>query len=272
MTEAAKARPRRGLTSTFAVLASVGVGILIWQCTIWFTDVPSYVLPAPKAVWTALVDGLARSPTERSSFWFHLIDTLKATVSGFLIGAMLGVVFAACMAESRLIETAALPYVVGLQSLPKVAIAPLMVIWLGYGIESKVAMAAVLTLFPVLINALAGFRSAGRDRLELMAALAASRFQVFRFIKFPGALSMIFTGLNIGIVYAMLGTIVSEFTGAQRGMGVIMTQMQSVSDTAGVFAALVVLACTGYVLISIMRIAQNYVVFWSESTVREVET
>jgi NitT/TauT family transport system permease protein len=82
---------------------------------------------------------------------------------------------------------------------------------------------------------------------------------------------MIFTGLNIGIVYAMLGTIVSEFTGAQRGMGVIMTQMQSVSDTAGVFAALVVLGCTGYVLISIMRVVQRSVVFWSESTLREIE-
>ncbi len=82
---------------------------------------------------------------------------------------------------------------------------------------------------------------------------------------------MIFAGLNIGIVYAMLGTIVSEFTGAQRGMGVIMTQMQSVSDTAGVFAALAVLGCTGYVLISLMRIAQRYAVFWAESTAREID-
>jgi NitT/TauT family transport system permease protein len=253
------------------ILLSLGVGLLIWQCAVSFTHIPSYVLPTPKAVWAALVDGLARSPTARSSFWFHLIDTLQATISGFVIGAILGIVFAACMAESRLIETAALPYVVGLQSLPKVAIAPLLVIWLGYGIESKVAMAAVLTLFPVLINALAGFRSSPRDRLDLMTALTASRMQVFRFIKLPGAMPMIFTGLNIGIVYAMLGTIVSEFTGAQRGMGVIMTQMQSVSDTAGVFAALVVLGCTGYVLISVMRLAQRYAVFWSESAAREID-
>jgi NitT/TauT family transport system permease protein len=271
MTEVTTTRQRRGLSPAIAVLISVGAGLLIWQGAVSLAEIPSYVLPTPKAVWVALVDGLARSPTERASFWFHLIDTLKATVSGFAIGAVLGIVFAACMAESRLVETAALPYVVGLQSLPKVAIAPLLVIWLGYGTESKIAMAAVLTLFPVLINALAGFRSSPRDRLELMGALKASRFQVFRFIKLPGALPMIFTGLNIGIVYAMLGTIVSEFTGAQRGMGVIMTQMQSVSDTAGVFAALVVLGCTGYVLISIMRMAQRYVVFWSGSTLREIE-
>jgi NitT/TauT family transport system permease protein len=258
-------------TSVVVVVASLGAGLLIWQVAVSFTHIPSYILPSPKSVWAALVDGLTRSPAERASFWFHLIDTLRATVSGFLIGATLGILFAACMAEYWLVEVAALPYVVGLQSLPKVAIAPLLVIWLGYGSGSKVAMAAVLTLFPVLINAMAGFRSTPRDRLELMSALNASRLQVFRYIRFPGALPMIFAGLNIGIVYAMLGTIVSEFTGAQRGMGVIMTQMQSVSDTAGVFAALVVLGCTGYILISIMRLAQRWAVFWSGSTRRGIE-
>jgi NitT/TauT family transport system permease protein len=260
-----------GVPTVVVILLSLAFGLLIWQCATSFGHIPSYVLPAPKAVWTALVDGLARSPTERASFWFHLIDTLKATVFGFLIGATLGVFFAACMAEYRLVEVAALPYVVGLQSLPKVAIAPLLVIWLGYGSGSKVAMAAVLTLFPVLINAMAGFRAVPRDRIELMSALKANRFQIFRYIRLPGALPMIFTGLNIGIVYAMLGTIVSEFTGAQRGMGVIMTQMQSVSDTAGVFAALIVLGCTGYVLISIMRLTQHYAVFWAENTAREID-
>jgi NitT/TauT family transport system permease protein len=253
------------------ILLSLGVGLLIWQCATSFTHIPGYVLPAPKAVWAALVDGLARSPTERASFWFHLIDTLKATVFGFLIGATFGIVFAACMAEYWLVEVAALPYVVGLQSLPKVAIAPLLVIWLGYGSGSKVAMAAVLTLFPVLMNAMAGFREVPRDRVELLSALKASRLQVFRYVRLPGALPMIFAGLNIGIVYAMLGTIVSEFTGAQRGMGVIMTQMQSVSDTAGVFAALIVLGCTGYVLISLMRLAQRYAVFWSENGTQRID-
>ncbi|MFN0306111.1 MAG: ABC transporter permease [Burkholderiales bacterium] len=255
----------RGRLGTIVpILASLGLGLAIWHIATSFSDIPRYVLPTPKAVSAALLDGISQSPWVRSSFWFHLFDTLKATVYGFCIGAMTGLVLAALMAESRLIEAAALPYVVGLQSLPKVAIAPLLVIWLGYGIESKVAMASVLTLFPVLINALQGFRSSARERLEMMAALKASRWQVFRFIKLPGALPMIFAGLHIGIVYAMLGTIVSEFTGAQKGMGVIITQMQTVSDTAGVFAALVLLGCTGYVLISIMRALQRKIVFWAE--------
>jgi NitT/TauT family transport system permease protein len=260
---------RRELPAFVPVVASIALGVIAWQCTVSFADIPGYVLPSPHSVWKALVDGLTMSPAMRASYWFHLFDTLKATLAGFVIGGVIGLVLAALMAESRLIERAALPYVVGLQSLPKVAIAPLLVIWLGYGIESKVAMASVLTLFPVLINALGGFRSLPRERLELMLALKASRWQIFRYVKLPGALPMIFAGLHIGIVYAMLGTIVSEFTGAQRGMGVIMTQLQSVSDTAGVFAALVVLGVTGYVLIALMRGLQRRVLFWAEGSMHE---
>ena len=247
------------------LVLSICAGLGLWQMAVSFGDIPSYILPSPKAVAAALWDGISQSPSARASFWFHLADTLKGTVFGFAIGALLGLVIAALMAEFWFVEAAALPYVVGLQSLPKVAIAPLLIIWLGYGLESKVAMSVVLTLFPVLINALQGFRASERERLELLVALKASRWQIFRYVRFPGALPMIFAGLHIGIVYAMLGVIVSEFMGSQSGMGVIMTQLQTVSDTAGVFAALVMQAVTGYVLIASMRWLQRRVVFWTES-------
>ena len=250
-------------------VASILLGLAAWHFGVIYFEVPGYVLPKPAAVWAALVDGLGRDPFSRASFLYHLGDTLKATVAGFVIGGVVGLVVAALMTESRLIEAAVLPYVVGLQSLPKVAIAPLLVIWFGYGAESKIAMSFVLTLFPVLINSLSGFRSLPRDRLELMMSLRSSRWQIFRMVKLPGALPMIFAGLNIGIVYAMLGTIVSEFSGGQRGIGVIMMQMQAVSDTAGVFAALVVLGVTGYVLISSMRLLNRKLVFWMEEDERE---
>jgi NitT/TauT family transport system permease protein len=118
-------------------------------------------------------------------------------------------------------------------------------------------------LFPVLLNALQGFLSVDRDRLELMASLDASRWQVFWMVKLPASLPLIFAGLNLGIVYALLGALVAEFIGAQRGMGVMVMQLQSVNDTAGVFAVLVVLAVVGYVLIATMRLIQHRVVFWS---------
>ena len=260
---ARKSRLLPRLQRALPVVLSIVAGLGAWQLAVTYLTIPSYVLPRPAAVLAALADGLGDDPRNRSSFWFHLYDTMHATVLGFLIGAALGVGLAAIMAESKLAERILLPWVVGFQSLPKVAIAPLYVIWFGYQAESKIAMSATLALFPVLLNALQGFVTIERDRLELMASVDASRWQTFRMVKWPSALPLVFAGLNLGIVYALLGTLVAEFMGSQRGVGVIMTQLQSVSDTAGVFALLVVLAVLGYILIEAMRLLQTRVVFWS---------
>ena len=257
------ARARAALSRLVWPLISAAVALVGWELLINVYPMPSYVLPAPGSVLRALIAGLGESPASRASFIFHLADTLRATILGFVIGSVLGMALAAMMAEFRIVQRVGFPYVVGFQSLPKVAIAPLYVIWFGYQIESKVAMSATLTLFPVLLNSLQGFVLAERERLELMASLDASRWQTFRHIKFPGALPFVFAGLNLGIVYALLGTIVMEFIGAQRGMGVIVTQLQTVSDTAGVFAILLVLAATGYVLIAVVRTAQRRFTFWT---------
>jgi NitT/TauT family transport system permease protein len=258
----AKRRRRFRISRFIPGAISIIAGLAAWQIAVTYLHIPNYVLPKPAAVLAALVDGLGDDPTSRTSFWYHLYDTMKATIAGFLIGCVLGVIIAAIMAEFRLAERALLPYVVGFQSLPKVAIAPLFVIWFGYQIESKVAMSATLTLFPVLINALQGFVSVDRDRVELLASVDASRWQIFRLIKVPSALPLLFAGFNLGIIYALLGTLVAEFMGAQRGVGVIMTQLQSVSDTAGVFALLVMLAVLGYILIGTTRFLQRRIVFW----------
>lgn len=256
-------RWRRRLGGFVSVIASFAALLLIWQLVVSTSGVPSYVLPGPLPVWRALVAGLVVDPTSPASFWYHLANTMEATMFGFLIGSALGILLAALMAEFRIVQRAIFPYVVGFQSLPKVAIAPLYIIWFGYQMQPKVAMAATLTLFPVLLNSLQGFATVERERTELMASLDAGRWQSFRLVKLPSALPLIFAGLNLGIVYALLGTIVAEFIGAQRGMGVVITQLQSASDTAGVFAALVVLAIAGYLLIAFMRLLQRRIVFWS---------
>jgi len=259
----------RGMATAFASLAaSIILGFVLWEALVVWYEIPSYVLPSPGAVMAALADGLGQSPTSRASFWYHLADTLTATLWGFAIGSVLGLVLAAAMAEFSVIERLLFPYVAAIQSLPKVAIAPLYVIWFGYQIHSKIAMAVTLALFPVLLNALQGFLSVDRDRLELMASLDASRWQMFWLVKLPSAAPLIFAGLNLGIVYALLGALVAEFIGAQRGMGVMVLQLQSVNDTAGVFAILIVLAVVGYVLITAVRMIQRRVVFWSGGSAR----
>jgi NitT/TauT family transport system permease protein len=261
-------RLRAIAVSLGSLAASMAIGFVLWEALVRWFDIPSYVLPSPSAVMAALADGLGQNPTSRASFWYHLADTLTATLAGFAIGSVLGLVLAAAMAEFRMVERLLFPYVAAIQSLPKVAIAPLYVIWFGYQIHSKIAMAVTLALFPVLLNALQGFLSVDRDRLELMASLDASRWQVFWLVKLPASLPLIFAGLNLGIVYALLGALVAEFIGAQRGMGVMVLQLQSVNDTAGVFAILIVLAVVGYVLISAVRMLQQRVVFWSGGSTR----
>jgi NitT/TauT family transport system permease protein len=263
-----KKRLRNIAVTAASLLASLALGFVLWEIAVVVFQMPSYVLPSPRAVMVALADGLAQSPTSRAGFWYHLQSTLTATLAGFAIGSVLGLVLAAAMAEFRLIERLLFPYIAAIQSLPKVAIAPLYVIWFGYQIESKIAMAVTLALFPVLLNALQGFLSVDRDRLELMASLDASRWQMFWLVKLPASLPLIFAGLNLGIVYALLGALVAEFIGAQRGMGVMVMQLQSVNDTAGVFAVLVVLAVVGYLLIAAMRLIQRRVVFWSGDAAR----
>jgi NitT/TauT family transport system permease protein len=263
-----KKRLRSIAVTASSLIASLVIGFVIWEVAVIVFQMPSYVLPSPRAVLVALADGLAQGPTSRAGFWYHLIDTLEATLIGFVIGSVLGLILAAAMAEFRPIERLLFPYIAAIQSLPKVAIAPLYVIWFGYQIESKIAMAVTLALFPVLLNALQGFLSVDRDRLELMASLDASRWQKFWLVKLPASLPLIFAGLNLGIVYALLGALVAEFIGAQRGMGVMVMQLQSVNDTAGVFAVLVVLAVVGYVLIAAMRFIQHRVVFWSGDSAR----
>ena len=259
----------RGMaTALLSLVASIVLGFVLWEALVVWYEIPAYVLPSPAAVMAALADGLGQNPASRASFWFHLADTLTATLWGFAIGSALGLVLAAAMAEFSIVERLLFPYVAAIQSLPKVAIAPLYVIWFGYQIHSKIAMAVTLALFPVLLNALQGFLSVERDRLELMASLDAGRWQVFWLVKLPSAAPLIFAGLNLGIVYALLGALVAEFIGAQRGMGVMVLQLQSVNDTAGVFAILIVLAVVGYLLITAVRMIQRRVVFWSGGSAR----
>lgn len=262
---AAETRRRR------ARILNVGIGLigflvllLVWKLGVMFFKVPPYILPAPEEVFTALWSGIAVAPSNALGWYLPLWSTMSSALLGFAIGASLGLVFGSLMAEFRSVETALMPYAFALQSLPKVAIAPLIVIWCGFGDGSKVAMAALLAFFPMMVNSFAGIRAADIERLELMRALSASRLETYRLVKLPSAASYIFAGLDMGIVYALLGTIVAEFLGAQEGMGVAITKAQAVTDVAGVFAALVVLGVTGVLLHLIVRWTERSIVHWAD--------
>lgn len=252
-------------------IRNIGIGfagflvlILIWKLSVNLLNVPSYILPAPEQVVVALWSGLAVPVGSPMGWYLPLWSTMANALAGFLIGALLGLFFGSLMAEFRPVETALMPYAFALQSLPKVAIAPLIVIWCGFGDGSKIAMAALLAFFPMMVNSFAGMRAAEIERIELMKVLSASRLETYRLVKLPSAAPYIFAGLDMGIVYALLGTIVAEFLGAQEGMGVAITKAQAVTDVAGVFAALVVLGVTGILLHLVVRQVERSVIHWAD--------
>ena len=230
-----------------SLLGIAGLVVLLgaWELVVHGTDVPSYVLPSPEEVLVSLADGLLVPINDRSGYYLPLWSTLSNSAIGYFIGGLLAIVLGSVMAEFRAMEKLLMPYAFALQSLPKVAIAPLIVIWCGFGDSSKIAMAALLTFFPVLINTFAGIQSTERGRLDLMASLSASRLETYWTVKLPSAAPFIFAGLEMGVVYALLGTIVAEYLGAQQGIGVTIMQAEAVTDVPTVFAVLLILGVVG---------------------------
>ena len=256
---------RRKRIFSFGLTLGGALGLLLfWVLSIRLFDIPPYILPMPDNVWFALWSGISVAPTSPVGYYLPLWSTLSNAAVGFLIGASLGIILGSLMAEFEPIETLLMPYAFALQSLPKIAIAPLIVIWCGFGEGSKVTMAALLTFFPLLVNSFAGIRSTEPDRVDLMRSLSASRFEIYVRVKLPTAAPYIFAGLDMGVVYALLGTIVAEFLGAQTGMGVSILKAQAVSDVAGVFAPLIVLGFVGIMLHLAMKQAEQAVIHWSD--------
>jgi len=248
------ARPQVALIPLVLV---VFVGLWEWVVRAW--AVPPFIAPAPTAVVASLVGGI------RSGLYLeHFATTLYETLLGFLIAAGSGIILGAVIAQFRLVEQTIYPYVVALQTLPKIAIAPLIIVWFGFGISSKVIIAAMVGFFPVLVNVIVGLKTIDQSKLDLMRSLNATRWQTFRLVKFPNALPFVFAGLDIAIVFSVLGAIVGEFVGAQRGLGNLILQFNFSLDIAGVFAVLILLSVMGVALHLIMQAIQKRVIFWAE--------
>jgi NitT/TauT family transport system permease protein len=162
------------------------------------------------------------------------------------------------------------PYIVAFQTLPKVAIAPIIVIWFGYGVTSKIVITATIAFFPLLANTIVGLRAVPQEQVELMVAFTASRWQVFWKARIPQALPYIFVGLDVAIVLSVIGAIVGEFVGAQAGLGYLILQKNFNMDMSGVFAILIVLSVFGIGLHMLVNAVQRRVVFWMESSTDRV--
>lgn len=233
--------------------------VAVWEIGFAMAAVPLYIAPAPSDIYHALLNGF-----RSGLFISNGLTTLAEALLGFLIATVAGIALGALIAQSRFIEKTIYPYLIAIQTTPKVAVAPLFIIWFGFGMTSKVIMAAVVAFFPILVNVIVGLRSTDSSRVELMRSLRASRWQIFTMVRLPSAAPMIFAGLHIAVIFSVLGAIVGEFVGSRKGLGNLIMQLNNNLDTAGVFAALVVLSAMGIVLHMIMHALQKRLLFWAE--------
>ena len=238
--------------------------VAVWHFVTVRFAIPIFILPPPLDVWQSLVAGFSVGPFDRSGFLYHAGVTFAEAGLGFFLGSLVGIVLGFIVASSKLIERVAIPYIVAFQSLPKVALAPLLVIWFGFGYEGKVVITSVITFFPLLINSIAGYHSVDPDRIDLARSCNASSLQILWKIILPSSLPYIFAGLNIASVLAILGAIVGEFVGAQSGLGMLLMQYNQSMQIAPVFAVLFILALGGFLANSAIRALERRLCFWAQ--------
>ena len=240
---------------TFIVILAVWTGGLSWF------NIPNYILPTPSGVLNALrvgyVEGL---------YWPHLFATIQAIVFGYVIGCVSAFVLGAIAADSKTFERFLYPYVVGIQSMPKVALAPLIILWFGFGLASKVVTVALICFFPLFINTVIGIRQTDPNLVDLLRVCSASRLQLFYYVKLPAAAGHIFAGLEISVVLSLIGAIVAEFVASQRGLGTLIQSASQNLDVAAMFAVLFTLALIGIGASSLVRYLHRRFVFWERRT------
>jgi NitT/TauT family transport system permease protein len=236
-----------------------------WELAVRVFDIPKIVIPAPTAVAIALWQ-----ITFNGDMLYHFGVTAYETLFGFVLGALFGLVLGGLVAQFPLLERTLYPYIVAFQTLPKVAIAPIIVIWFGYGVTSKIVITATIAFFPLLANTIVGLRAVPQDQVELMVAFTATRWQVFWKARVPQALPYIFVGLDVAIVLSVIGAIVGEFVGAQAGLGYMILQKNFNMDMSGVFAILIILSAFGIGLHMLVNAVQRRVVFWMDNATDRV--
>lgn len=232
------------------------VGLLVaWEAWVRLGDVPRWQLPAPSIIARELVNSWGL-------LWENTLITLQEVVLGFLAALVTGLLLAAGIAYSRVLERSLYPLVIASQTIPIIAIAPLLLIWVGYGITPKVIVVALISFFPISVNTVDGLRSVDPDMLNMMRTLGASRWQIFTKLQVPASLPQMFTGIKIGIAVSVIGAVIGEWVGASAGLGYLMTYSQPLFLTARVFAAIVVLSAMGIGLFLLASLVERLMLPW----------
>ncbi len=269
-----------GGTRNFVLrLGLIGLVLAAWEAAVHLFKIEVFILPPPSSIAFAFKNGFGITGSLNPADWWKSISsslyaqhfgvTMLETLLGFLVGSALAFLLGTVVALSRRVEYFLYPFIVMFQAMPKVALAPLIIVWFGLGLTSKVINAALVAFFPLMVNTIVGLRSSEEDRINLMRSLAASKWQIFWMLQLPNALPYIFAGLEIAMIFALIGAIVAEFVGAEKGLGMLMQSMNMNADVAGQFSILIILSVVGLVLNGSVNAIRRRVLFWDPAQATE---
>lgn len=263
--------PRSRRIATAAKTAALQLGALlgflgVWQVLTAGGIIPSYLLPTAldvlAALWIDILDILSGG-----AMWRHFYTTLIEIVVGFLFSVVIGVGIGALLSEFKPVQRATYPYVVAANATPRIAFAPLIVIWFGFDYASKIVMAIAVAVFPVIVNTMAGLAATDRDDLRLMRALGATRTQLMWRVRIPTALPYLFAGFETAMLFAAVGAVIGEFMAGDAGLGYVTLLTQELFRLDEAFSAIALLSLQGFLLHRLVVIAGRKLVFWQgEST------
>ncbi|TDC72405.1 ABC transporter permease [Streptomyces hainanensis] len=261
LTEDAPGRRRRA--SRGAIAAVYPLTFLVLLVVTWFfvtaTElVEPYIIPSPGDTWRAFAD-------YPDYLWEHTLVTMGETIAGFAIAGVVGILFAVLMVYSSTLEKTFYPLILFAQVIPKIAIAPLFVVWLGFGASPKILVAVLMAFFPVVISGISGLRSVDPELLELTSTMGASPVRTFWKVRLPAALPELLSGLKVAATLAVTGAVVGEFVGANSGLGYVILQANGNLDTAMLFAALIIMSVVGILLFAVIQVAEVFLIPWHAS-------
>ena len=245
------ARLRQWIPPLLIMVGLVG----LWELWVQVWDVPKWQLPAPSEIGQELV-------ASRVLLWDHALVTLKEIVLGFFAALGAGLLLAVGIAYSRILERSIYPLVIASQTIPIIAIAPLLLIWVGYGIAPKVIIVALICFYPIAVNTVDGLKAVDPDMVNMLRTLGASRWQIFTKLQIPAAMPFAFSGIKIGISVSVIAAVIGEWVGASAGLGYLITYSQPLFLTARVFAAIVVLSIMGISLFVLASVVERLMLPW----------
>lgn len=228
-----------------------------WELFVRVRGLPPLVLPGPGVVWRAVVEQVVDG-----GLWVHLWVTLAEVLLGFALGSVIGIGLGAAVAFSSRLGRVIRPYIVASQAMPKLALAPIMVVWFGFDLTPKIVIAGLISFFPLFENMVAGLQAVDPDQVELFRSLRAGRWETFVKLRLPWAVPFIMAGLRVALILSLVGAVVGEFVGANKGLGALIVSAQGTMNTPLMFAVFVVLTALGIVLSLLADVAERLALRW----------